>query len=106
MRNETHYNHSFKAAAKMASLNLGRQAPWYIPENVEACKEQVAWESIGGKMWPCGWFAIVEFTDHDEMRDLGVKQRCERVVAGPYPTEDEALASAEGRFDGVKAELA
>ena len=99
------HNHSFEAAATLSSLQWGCRADWYIPDNVDACKENVPWEQIGRKMWPRGWFAVVNFVNYDESRDFGVNEKGSRVVAGPFATEAEALSVAEANFDAVKEQL-
>ena len=104
MTRATHYFTDFRPAAVNESLSWCSKHPdgWYKAENVVACEQLAPRRRIGNKLWPTGYFAVIEYIDHDEMRDFQVNKRDSRPVAGPFPTEDEALDAACMMFDEIR----
>ena len=99
---DTHYAHSFKATAKLYNLMQGSARDGYRHENVEACKQSCPVGYAGNHPFPQGYFACVEFIDHDEMRDFHVNETVDETVDGPFPTEAETLAAAESYIPEIQ----
>lgn len=86
---------SIQAKATKTSLSVGRATNWYLHANVDACMtEQYGpgpWTDRQ-KMWCKAWFAEVGF--HDPYADFRSNDWVGSIVAGPFPTKEEAMTAA------------
>lgn len=90
-----HYGTDFHAGAELQDIRTGSKADYYRSENVAEIVKHGEKRLIGNKYWAYGWYATVEWNDHDEMRDYGASSKASRIVSGPYLTREEAIDAAE-----------
>ena len=76
----------YYASAIKEDATLGCKADWYIQENASLLTEK----NYLGRL--VGYFAEVKW--HDKMADFSSNGWEHDIVAGPFPTKEEALEAA------------